>query len=202
MTDLDSELQNILIYDILGKDFTESNERFVIIEKYESHGHQIRVGETNIEDAVYFFKEIDKERKFHRRNGQPAIVTKRLRAWYKNGELHRDNNKPALIRLPMNVHDDVPMERYCVDGKNHRDFDKPAIIFEGKNPRQVWYNHGKIHRDKGPAIISKNILFYVDKGYCHKVIFIWGNKFITKLIENPLILISVFLTLMLWLKFF
>lgn len=60
--------------------------------------------------------------------------------WYQNGEVHRDNDKPAVV---------------CEEfqrGKLRRDNDKPAYI--ESNGNQIWYQHGELHRDGSkPAAI-------------------------------------------------
>jgi hypothetical protein len=202
MANLEDQLHDLLLYDVLKHDFAETNERFVIIEKYETHKKGARIGDTNLYDAVVFYKTEDNEVLIHRNNKQPAVISSRLKAWYKNGLLHREGGKPALIRMPMHIKDDTPTTIYAINGKNHRDFDEPAIIMEGDNPRKMWYEQGVLHRDKKPAIVTKNILYYVDQGYCHSVRFIWRNKFVTTLIENPIILISLLFLLFLWARFF
>lgn len=47
--------------------------------------------------------------------------------------------------------------RHCVwyqDDQIHRDDDLPAIEFDDGEKR--WYQYGKLHRQKGPAIIVAN----------------------------------------------
>jgi len=64
---------------------------------------------------------------------------------YKNGELHRDGDLPAVIAS------DGTQEWYKND-VHHRDGDLPAVI--GNNGSQEWWKNGKRHRDAGlPAIM-------------------------------------------------
>ena len=66
--------------------------------------------------------------------------------WRKDGELHRDGDKPAIINA------DGTME-WWVEGQLHRDGDQPAIIWA--DGAREWYDHGKLHRDGDqPAIIA------------------------------------------------
>lgn len=96
----------------------------------------------------------------------------RPQAWYNAvGELHRENDEPALIhpllqRWCVNGRryrrkDDLPSEIWCDgqqrwysnDDKLHRDNDKPALVQPGL---MKWYQHDKLHRDDDkPAYVSE-----------------------------------------------
>ena len=68
--------------------------------------------------------------------------------WYRNGNIHRDNDLPALICISGN-------RFWYQNDKLHRDNDLPAII--NNNGDQYWYQNDKLHRDNDlPAIISVN----------------------------------------------
>jgi len=70
------------------------------------------------------------------------------RYWYKNGEIHRYNDLPAII-----YHNG--RQEWWRNGFKHRDNDLPALIHS--NGTQEWYQHGYRHRDKGlPAIIRSD----------------------------------------------
>lgn len=43
---------------------------------------------------------------------------------------------------------------WTMDGKYHNDNDEPALICY--NGETIWWRHGKIHRETGPAIICVN----------------------------------------------
>ena len=65
------------------------------------------------------------------------------KTWYKDGELHRDNDLPAIEHSLGN--------QWFINGERHRDNDKPAI--EYTNGGREWYVNGELHRDNGkPAI--------------------------------------------------
>ena len=68
---------------------------------------------------------------------------------YKNGQLHRDNDLPAVIRSD-------GTQYWYKNGRLHRDCDLPASIYsDGTHETQRWYNNGKCHRDGDlPAIIE------------------------------------------------
>jgi hypothetical protein len=67
--------------------------------------------------------------------------------WHKNGELHRDRDKPAFIYSDLTI-------GWYKNGKCHRDGDKPAVI--GANGTLAWYKNHLLHRVTGPAIIHPN----------------------------------------------
>ena len=69
--------------------------------------------------------------------------------WYDaDGELHRDDDRPALVWAN-------GYQSWWQHGLRHRDGDRPAIVYA--NGDQSWYQHDKLHRDGGrPAIISAN----------------------------------------------
>jgi len=56
-----------------------------------------------------------------------------IRYWYKNGNLHRDNDLPAAI-YPDGT------QAWYQNGLCHRDNDLPALTW--KDGRQLWYKHG------------------------------------------------------------
>ena len=57
--------------------------------------------------------------------------------WYRNGELHRENDLPAAI-----LSDGT--QYWCKNGDFHRENDLPAII--GSNGCKKWYKNGKEYR--------------------------------------------------------
>ena len=81
---------------------------------------------------------------------QPKVFRNGARTTWHNefGELHRDEDKPAVI------YTDFPEGgRYWYkNGKLHRDEDKPAAIWHNKT--KVWYKNDMRHRENGkPAVI-------------------------------------------------
>ncbi len=67
--------------------------------------------------------------------------------WFKDGKLHRENDKPAVIRAN-------GQQEWWIDGKLHRDNDQPAIIFRD---RLEWWQQGVRKRDDDkPEMILKN----------------------------------------------
>jgi hypothetical protein len=84
----------------------------------------------------------------HRDDDKPAVIYwDGSLTWYKNGEQHRDNDKPAVISR------DGKLE-WCKNGKWHRDGDMPAVI--GADDELLWYKNSLLHRVTGPAMINSN----------------------------------------------
>jgi hypothetical protein len=84
----------------------------------------------------------------HRDGDKPAwIYPNGELTWYKNGKWHRDGDKPAYINPDGTL-------TWYKNGKCHRDGDKPAWI--DKDGRLEWRKNGKQHRITGPAVIRPN----------------------------------------------
>jgi hypothetical protein len=67
--------------------------------------------------------------------------------WKKNGDWHRDGDKPARIWTNGTL-------KWVKNGQPHRDDDKPAAIYaEGT---LEWWKNGLRHRLTGPAVIDPN----------------------------------------------
>ena len=64
--------------------------------------------------------------------------------WNKNGLLHRNDDKPAVIDVDGTL-------QWRQNGQLHRDGDKPAFI--GSNWTLDWCQNGNRHRACGPAVI-------------------------------------------------
>jgi hypothetical protein len=64
--------------------------------------------------------------------------------WEKNGQYHRDNDKPAIISAAGRL-------EWQQNGDRHRDGDRPARIFA--NGHLEWHQNNKWHRSSGPAVI-------------------------------------------------
>jgi hypothetical protein len=74
----------------------------------------------------------------HRDNDLPAIIRwNGEKIWYQNGEIHRDNDLPAIINANGNQY-------WCKNGKLHRDNDLPVVIFSDGS--QFWFKNGLQHR--------------------------------------------------------
>lgn len=81
--------------------------------------------------------------------------------WYKNGELHSLEDKPAVIWANGN-------QEWFFEGKRHRLEDKPAIIMA--NGFQEWYFEGKRHRlkDKPAVIWADGTQWWYFEDKCHR----------------------------------
>jgi antitoxin component YwqK of YwqJK toxin-antitoxin module len=89
-----------------------------------------------------------KNGQLHRENDLPAAISLRSQCWYKNGEIHRDNDLPA-VTSPNGY------QGWYKNGEFHRDNDLPAVIYP--NGDQEWFKNGKLHRDNDlPAVINSD----------------------------------------------
>lgn len=89
---------------------------------------------TNTEDENGEIQEI---RSFHRNNDEPAIIGKLydIKEWYKNGERHRDEDKPAVICN----HKWLPRREWWFDGEPHRNkMNGPAIVYPKEHIEEYW----------------------------------------------------------------
>lgn len=69
----------------------------------------------------------------HSYNDHPSMdYDNGTKRWYKNGKLHRDGDKPALIYTGGKI--------WYKNGKFHRDNNRPAIVYE--NGIKEWYING------------------------------------------------------------
>ena len=68
--------------------------------------------------------------------------------WYKDGKLHRDNDRPSIIYK-------CNTRCWCKNGVFHRENDQPAVVYS--NGDKLWYYRGEYHRDNGkPAVIHSD----------------------------------------------
>jgi len=58
-------------------------------------------------------------------------------AWFKDGNYHRDKDKPAIIYSNGDI-------AWFKNGEYHREKDKPAIIYS--NGSMTWFENGKLIR--------------------------------------------------------
>ena len=65
--------------------------------------------------------------------GYCVVDLQATKKWYKNGELHRDNDKPAIIWSN-------GQKEWYKNGKRHRDGDKPAVINPDDNI-EIYYSN-------------------------------------------------------------
>lgn len=99
------------------------------VEKYhKSESSEYAWFKTNYPDYCY-----------HRGNDEPALVSSFILTWFEDGERHRSDDLPAQIISKCPEFD--PTQSY-------------AGATKCKQTAQLtWFKHGKIHREKGPAII-------------------------------------------------
>jgi hypothetical protein len=85
---------------------------------------------------------------WHRDGDKPAdIWSDGTLGWLKNGVYHRGGDKPAFIGADGS-------RQWFKNDELHRDGDKPASILA--DGTLLWYKNGEYHRLLGPAVIDQN----------------------------------------------
>ena len=87
-----------------------------------------------------------KDGKLHRDGDKPALVwaDNVIRVWYQHGKIHRID-KPAVIYIN-------GMRQWWKEGKPHRDGDKPAVLWAFG--ARAWWRDGKRYRIDEHAFID------------------------------------------------
>ena len=99
------------------------------VEKYhKSESSEYAWFKTNYPDYCY-----------HRGNDEPAIIAPFVLSWHEDGELHRSDDLPAQIISKCPEFD--PKQSYV------------GVTKCKQTAQLIWYKHGKVHREKGPAVI-------------------------------------------------
>ena len=94
-----------------------------------------------------------------------------VQIYYKNGNVHRDDNKPAIIATKAGS---LVYKHYFKDGKLHRE-DGPAVSKYNENGNVIeeqYRNNGDLHREGGPAVIKRNKIieeYYYQNGKVHRL---------------------------------
>jgi hypothetical protein len=78
------------------------------------------------------------------------------REWYRNGLLHRDGDKPAVISIDKDTGDVI--QEWWYNGVRHREHDKPAIKNSQLKLKEWWYNGIRHRENDKPSILLKSIL--------------------------------------------
>ena len=92
--------------------------------------------------------------------------------WYKNGLLHREQDKPAIIY-------ENGDKEWWINGKRHRENDKPSVIWV--NDPKCWQKNSEYHRLLGYSIYHNGYKWIVkDKwltnGNSLRIIRLFVNK--------------------------
>ena len=89
-----------------------------------------------------------KNRELHRDGDEPAIIYTNGSKWYyKNGKCHRDGDEPAVI-------DSDGYKSYYKNGEYHRDGDNPAVIFSDGTK---WYYKNGVRYTKEQVEMMEEI---------------------------------------------
>jgi len=103
------------------------------------------LNELYLEDWRYVYR-ICLHHQPHNYEGEVIVDNYGTQCWYKEGNLHRDEDQPARIFSNGN-------QEWHKEGKLHREGDQPALICTCGH--QEWYKEGKLHREGDrPAIID------------------------------------------------
>ena len=105
------------------------------------------------ESKNYISKYWYKNGLLHRDDDKPAVIEYQEIEWYKNGKFYRENDKPHRISVKgvRNWLISDPLNHLL-----HRDYDRPAVI-NGFNGYKMWYKKGKQYFPI--ENIQKSILF-------------------------------------------
>ena len=109
---------------------------------------------------------------------QPRIDCYGTKKWYNNNnEIHRDQDKPAVIYKNGS-------KIWCINNELYRDQDKLAKIYNTNE--KLWYKNNKIHRMRGYACYWKHLF--------HSNFYLWFvfNKKLNN--GNNLRIIRMFIT--------
>ena len=128
-----------------------------------------------------------------------------IKKWYKNDELNRDNDLPAI--------EHAYFKEWWRDGLRHRDNDLPAVEFNNKEHKE-WWSKGRLHREKGPSKICtykiinyhKRVWYYdgnihnligpaIVSNLCNRVseyYYIHGNKYTKNKYDKVMKIVIIF----------
>ena len=123
---------------------------------------EAEVGSDRITSEVW----ATKEGQLNSHGDRPAVYKlevvdgreREYRAWYRDGNLHRDDDNPAETLTDLST-GTVLHEVYSVNNLLHREgHDLPAIIHRsratGRDIRHQFYSHNKRDRSGGPAVVQ------------------------------------------------
>ena len=129
-----------------------------------------------------------KHGKKHRKHDAPAVVQKangiilESQFWF-DGNLHREGDKPAIIRRPP----DIQTKALIGAGQ----FTESEIDFSEMKDREgdilMYYKNGLLHRKEDPAKIYGKYHFYYENGILKEKKMFYLNKFVDYVFYNPII---------------
>lgn len=148
-TNLETE-QNKITFLITAGEISESRNKLKLLLNSEKDEDLKELLSGLIDRSAVVYRDYiswkNKQGQNHRDNDKPArIYLSGDKVWYQNDMVHRDNDLPAKIFVNGSL-------GWYQNGFSHRDGDKPAVIYS--NGVQEYYKHGKLYRDKGlPAVV-------------------------------------------------
>lgn len=127
------------------------------------NGYTDEHGNTVHEEGAF---EVWKLGKLHNLHG-PARCCDGVEEWRVEGELHRDDDRPAVTRLARvqicDIDTSTVIKVWYRHGKTWRENGKPTE--ETENGARMWYNEdGILHREDGPAIMTDDYVAWYDNG--------------------------------------
>lgn len=139
--------------DVYEKSF-DKHGKLLKYEEFERTTHE--VGEFSLYRGYRKYQGYKKHYYKRRKNG----VTREFKdgkkveeSWYKHGNLHRNRDKPAMVRYKNGF---KVYEGWFKNGQSERN-NAPAKISYHENgtpKQQEWYKNNKLHNDDGPAMIK------------------------------------------------
>lgn len=106
---------------------------------------EFETDETTECTAWFYVK--NNEKIYHRDDGPAIYDVDGNYGYYKHGQLHRENDLPAMHRVKEGV------TEYCINDKRHRSSGPAVIRSDGG---YEYFQNGKRHREGGPAIYIPN----------------------------------------------
>ena len=135
-----------------------------ILDKYEFYGYL--EGEFEMISCPY--QAWYHNGNIHRDNDQPAIITKKgAKIWVTNGKIHRDKNPAIIVPKYHDRNGKVETSVWFENGNPHRDDDEPTV---DSDLCGMWYKNGKLHREGDFAVIGAESSFqkYYYNGLLHR----------------------------------
>lgn len=163
---------------------TETDENGLVIESYFRNG--------KLTTVYRFINDV-----FHNdnKNQEPSLTyyyengVKKHEEWYKNGELHREDDKPAQISYYKSGKKEN--EVWFKDGEKYRDGDKPTRIqyYENGNKKtEKWIRFKMLYREnKKGKQFEPSIIFYYENGNKKEQMW-WRNNKLYRDDDKPVII--------------
>lgn len=130
---------------------------FWICDRHEEHRKYVYTSVTGVSTYAVITNGKSTRRVLHSFDDSPAHEFKSensfIKEWYKFGHMHRANNNPAAIT----INDVTTSYLWYKHGALHND-SGPAELMFFKNPTGLsikanWHSRGRLHNSNGPAVL-------------------------------------------------